>query len=205
MCQTEQISALIDGELTQAEAERVLAHIGDCPSCRALYKDFQTMRRGFAALEAAVPDAMRPSIIAACRPARFRRIARSFAGAAACLIVVFAVVWLLPHMQPAMNVSEEVRDAVNEEVHEVNGSAQDDPENTLISPPGTANGDDEHFDYNVKENCTDNEGGLADPAPASSPPSPGDAKEYDDDSDMYPDPSPEDDEDCPFPTAPMQK
>jgi hypothetical protein len=39
------ISALIDGEVTAAERERVLAHLRTCPHCATLYDDYRRLRR----------------------------------------------------------------------------------------------------------------------------------------------------------------
>lgn len=41
----ERVSLLIDGELPEAEAEKVTAHLENCPECQALEKDFLFFRQ----------------------------------------------------------------------------------------------------------------------------------------------------------------
>lgn len=52
----ELLSGRLDGELTQAEDQRVRVHLEDCPSCRRLYLELQTLREAAVSTEFSVPD-----------------------------------------------------------------------------------------------------------------------------------------------------
>jgi putative zinc finger protein len=57
----EDVSAWYDGELTDAEAARVVAHIDQCASCAALVADFDSVRRSLReSLRVAAADHGRP-------------------------------------------------------------------------------------------------------------------------------------------------
>lgn len=46
----EEVSAWFDGELPEADAERVRAHVAGCTSCRQLVADFESVRASVRAL-----------------------------------------------------------------------------------------------------------------------------------------------------------
>lgn len=50
------ISGHLDGELTQATAQRVRLHLEDCVHCRALLEDLRTMREAAVSTEFVKPD-----------------------------------------------------------------------------------------------------------------------------------------------------
>ena len=41
----EQLSAYLDGELTQQQRQRIAVHLEDCADCRRIYEDFRTLRQ----------------------------------------------------------------------------------------------------------------------------------------------------------------
>ncbi len=94
-CDIEAVSALLDGELPEAEAARLLAHIEECPSCRALYQDLAALREGFAELETPSPDTFLPGTVyrygLGQEPPRSRRVIASLLGIAACLVAVLVI------------------------------------------------------------------------------------------------------------------
>ncbi|MCU1282554.1 MAG: hypothetical protein JWM53_6100 [bacterium] len=49
-CDVEQLSALVDGDLSARRAARVRAHLAGCPGCARAYADLETMKRGLGAL-----------------------------------------------------------------------------------------------------------------------------------------------------------
>lgn len=50
------ISGHLDGELTQASAQKVRLHLEDCAACRALLEDLRTMREATMSTEFAKPS-----------------------------------------------------------------------------------------------------------------------------------------------------
>jgi predicted anti-sigma-YlaC factor YlaD len=50
------ISGHLDGELTQAAAQKVRLHLEECTACRALLEDLRTMREATISTEFAKPD-----------------------------------------------------------------------------------------------------------------------------------------------------
>lgn len=52
----ELLSGRLDGELTQAEDQRVRLHLEDCPPCHRLYTELRTMREAAVSTEFPVPD-----------------------------------------------------------------------------------------------------------------------------------------------------
>ena len=100
-CETirELISAMLDGELSQADAETVRAHIAECDDCRAMYQAFQALSAGLTA-EEPVPEDLHENIMSTVRAAdqamhRQKKLIRlrSVLALAACLIVVVGTVF----------------------------------------------------------------------------------------------------------------
>ncbi|MBI3042561.1 MAG: zf-HC2 domain-containing protein [Betaproteobacteria bacterium] len=78
---TEQLSALVDGELAGAARAEIADHAGSCPLCGAMLRDLGELRVAFRPLAAARPGVDLASLIeqrlaARGRPARPRRYGR---------------------------------------------------------------------------------------------------------------------------------
>lgn len=117
----ENLSALLDGELSSAERGVVLAHLNICAECRAYWTELAAMRDALSSLgDVDVPDGFTDSVLARLRAAAdtppSRRLAelavtrgkpigfadslrlrRRWAGLAACAVVALAVA-TLPRM-----------------------------------------------------------------------------------------------------------
>ena len=100
-CETirELISAMLDGELSRADAETVGAHIAQCDDCRAMYQAFQALSAGLTA-EEPVPEDLHENIMSTIRAAdqamhRQKKLIRlrSVLALAAGLIVVVGTVF----------------------------------------------------------------------------------------------------------------
>lgn len=100
-CETiqELISAMLDGELSQADAEHVRAHIAECDDCRAMYQAFQALSANLTA-DTPVPEGLHENIMSTVRSAdramhRQKKLIRlrSVLALAACLIVVVGTVF----------------------------------------------------------------------------------------------------------------
>ena len=94
----ELISAMLDGELTDAELAEVNAHIAVCEQCRAMYEAFSAVSDALRAVE--VPDTLHDGIIqrveSARKVVRFQkrfRVLRPLVATAACLIVIVGTVF----------------------------------------------------------------------------------------------------------------
>lgn len=92
----EMICCLIDGELSQKDAEALMAHIALCPECKATYEAFSAVSAAVADDLEEVPDALHERIMAGVRRSatyeknkrsRDRRF-KSIIAAAACFAVV---------------------------------------------------------------------------------------------------------------------
>ena len=97
-CENENISAWLDGELTDRDAGRVAAHVESCASCRETVAAFRSMSQYFTELE---PD---PGFIVRFRERKealsvapwwtWRQLAiRLVPVAAAVLLAAFAAIW----------------------------------------------------------------------------------------------------------------
>ncbi|MCL2752458.1 MAG: zf-HC2 domain-containing protein [Firmicutes bacterium] len=94
-CDIEAISAMIDGELPEADAALLRGHFDKCPSCRILYDDFASLKKGFADLDVEPPDTLAPGILYKINlgeePSRIRRVVGRLAAVAACAVVLLFV------------------------------------------------------------------------------------------------------------------
>lgn len=92
------ISARLDGQLTAHEEAELTAHLKECPACRAISNDLQTLHSALAQPgEVDAPPALSQSVmkkIKAERAAARRRFVRRLSGLAACLILCLGV-WRL--------------------------------------------------------------------------------------------------------------
>jgi hypothetical protein len=59
----EQISALVDNELSDEEEAAVLSHIGECPVCSSAYRTFCEIARCLPKMSVAPPDNLKDSIM----------------------------------------------------------------------------------------------------------------------------------------------
>jgi len=91
----ELISMMLDGELSESEAQQLREHIAECPHCRDMYDAFAAVSGAVAADAAEVPAHLHEKIMdgvkAAAKPAKKRGIIiklRPYMSAAACLVVV---------------------------------------------------------------------------------------------------------------------
>lgn len=99
-CETIQalISEMLDGELSEADAAVVRAHIAECDGCRAMYQAFAAVSAAVTA-EEPVPEGLHENIMSTVRMAdqamhsqkKLTRL-RSVLSLAACLIVVVGTV-----------------------------------------------------------------------------------------------------------------
>jgi anti-sigma factor RsiW len=121
-CHVEAVEALFRGELDQAEAARVSAHLAACPECKAELRWLERERRFFQSRREAYPPppsladvlaatrtASQPRQIAQSRsaaPGRARRVVLGFGLAAAFLI---GVVTLLAPPSPSPEVAADPR------------------------------------------------------------------------------------------------
>ena len=94
------ISALLDGELSEAEEAEVRAHMAECAECRAMYEAFAAVGEAFKTHD--VPDTLHDGIMAKVHEAEKARKThgtivrfRSFFAAAACLVVLVGTVFAL--------------------------------------------------------------------------------------------------------------
>ena len=104
----ERLSALLDGELDDAEREEVCAHLTECEECRAYFAELNALREALRdtlgeADEADVPEGFAEGVVARLRdsaaPRRGKRGAwRGIAALAACAAVAVLAINALPRM-----------------------------------------------------------------------------------------------------------
>lgn len=82
------LSAFLDGELTQAESQRVRLHLEGCPECRAQLDQMARLQRATAALEFPGPDERLDGLAE-------RLSVRGPRGAGWLFLVVGLAAWLL--------------------------------------------------------------------------------------------------------------
>ena len=95
------ISAMLDGELPQADAQRLQAHIAECDDCRAMYQAFQALSAAVTA-DTTVPESLHENIMSTVRAADHAQRAqkkltrlRSYLALAACLVLAVGTVFAL--------------------------------------------------------------------------------------------------------------
>ena len=99
MCETiqEKISAFIDGELCDNDRLALMAHLADCPQCKAYFEDQLAIHEAMAELEEAAPAGFAQGVMArvAATKQEKRRPARHWtrwaAAAACCALAVLGV------------------------------------------------------------------------------------------------------------------
>lgn len=102
-CETNQalISAMLDGELSEAEAAGLRTHIAECEDCRAMYQAFTALSAAMTA-EEPLPEDLHDNIMSTIHAAeqathKQKKLVRlrSLLSLAACLIVVVGTVFSL--------------------------------------------------------------------------------------------------------------
>ena len=108
-CDREKLSALLDGELTDAERDGVLAHLETCEACRTYFAELNALRDALGGMEEIdAPEGFAAGVMARLHesadkdawvaPKPRRRTWRRWAGMAACAAVVLLAV-TLPRMR----------------------------------------------------------------------------------------------------------
>lgn len=99
------ISARLDGQLTAQEEVALTAHLQECPACRAIANDLQTLRSSFTQTgEVDAPPALSQGVmqkIKAERLAARRRFVHRLSGLAACLLLCVGLYQLNRTERPA--------------------------------------------------------------------------------------------------------
>lgn len=86
----EQMSGLLDGMLSQEEADMLFAHLAQCPECSALYEDLRRLSDTMPCLEVAPPAGFSDTVLCALRvrAEKRKRMRCHMVSAAAVLLVV---------------------------------------------------------------------------------------------------------------------
>jgi hypothetical protein len=119
LCNIENISVYLDGELPKNDAALLRAHLEECSSCAALYRDLSLMQKGFSVLDVSPPDTLLPGVMYKVSlgedPPRLRRVVRQLIAVAACLIVVLIASKVVsPNEQPDTSPESEIFLAVGQ-------------------------------------------------------------------------------------------
>lgn len=89
------ISARLDGELTEQEEAALIAHLQECPACRAIAQDMEHLHNTLSGLgEVGAPAELSQTVMSkinAERATARRRIVRRISGLAACLLLCVGV------------------------------------------------------------------------------------------------------------------
>lgn len=137
------LSALIDGEVTDSEREKLLSHIAECEDCRNEYAELRQLKKDISRLNVQLKSALADSVMKKISAETLPEKKKSpffvrYIGTAAALIII-AGVFFYSRLAPANNKSEEsaVQDAVTEseriESDLTYDSATDDSEETFDS------------------------------------------------------------------------
>ncbi len=95
----EQISGFLDDGLSPAERVELMAHLADCPACKACFDDLLAIHEAMAGERVPAPQGFARSVMAGlpqqeAKPRKTPLAARILA-AAACLMFVFTGVWMM--------------------------------------------------------------------------------------------------------------
>lgn len=100
----EKLSALLDGELSDAEREETLAHMEECETCRTYFAELSALRDALGDLEPVdVPEGFAAGVVArlheenASKPAKKAGSWRRWGALAACAAVVVLAAAILPN------------------------------------------------------------------------------------------------------------
>ena len=94
----ELLSAMLDGELTDTEAERLQSHLAACESCRAVYDELVMIDAAVRDDQAEPPDALRENVMTAIRAEQKQKTTRKtrswlllgIAAAAALALIILS-------------------------------------------------------------------------------------------------------------------
>ena len=100
----ELLSAMLDGELTDTEAERLQSHLAACESCRAVYDELVMIDAAVRDDQAEPPDALRENVMTAIRAEQKQKTTRKtrswlllgIAAAAALALIILSGTGVLP-------------------------------------------------------------------------------------------------------------
>lgn len=96
----ELLSALLDGELNDAERDAALTHLGECADCRAYFAELTALHDALGDMdEIDVPDGFAEGVMARLRKGKARktrRVWRGWAALAACAAAVVLLVNVIP-------------------------------------------------------------------------------------------------------------
>ena len=100
----ELLSAMLDGELTDTEAERLQSHLAACESCRAVYDELVMIDAAVRDDQAEPPDALRENVMTAIRAEQRQKTTRKtrswlllgIAAAAALALIILSGTGVLP-------------------------------------------------------------------------------------------------------------
>ncbi len=86
----EQISPFLDGMLLPQEADMLVAHLEQCPKCRALYQDMACLSKVMYYLEATPPAGFSDTVLQEIRQVKEKtqKVRQFLSGAAVFLIVL---------------------------------------------------------------------------------------------------------------------
>lgn len=127
----EQISALVDNELSSEEESAVLSHIGQCPDCSTVYGAFCEIAKCLPEMSVAPPDSLKDSIMQKIRdeakaPRRPKLSFFRYAGLAAVFaLVIFAVVSGGKTPNPGQTANPEDASVYSAGSESVSAAAQD--------------------------------------------------------------------------------
>lgn len=87
----EKISAMLDGELDEAEQDEVQAHLNECARCRAVYAAYQGIDDALLKDTHEPPEALRQTVMREIRQEKKQKANRRFKGVLAAALAAAAV------------------------------------------------------------------------------------------------------------------
>lgn len=94
------LSAFLDGELTQADSQRVRLHLEDCPECRAQLDQLAGLQRLTAAIAFPAPDDRLDNLAARLSVRGPRRLGWIVLAVGLAAWIVYAVVLAIMNLRP---------------------------------------------------------------------------------------------------------
>lgn len=158
-CETamELLSVRLDGPLSQADAEKLNAHLAQCPACRAMEKDLAQMHMVLPELREKLPEGLHEAILDRIRAEqvtpisssrRFGHVRRRWVALAAAVALVLGGIWGTLHF------------------YDVAGGGTDSSDSSLMgSIPETDGGEEANTMLGHDDSTADTGGGNPSPAP----------------------------------------